>query len=120
MAVKQIKISVLPAMSKPAIVTLIGYALLVFIVMLPIDMYMHDKETGAPVKQEYNFGHRLLLSLLMIFPFILSVYSVNCMMVGNCELWSWIVALFTLIWAIMITVTTFATKSFSLNQMMMA
>lgn len=114
------KMLALPKMTTPATVTLIGYAILVFIVLLPIDMYTYDKETQQHVKQEYNFGHRALISLLLLFPFLLSVYSVNCMMVGNCTLWSWIVALLTLLWSIIITVATFSSKSFSLNQVLMA
>lgn len=109
-----------PAMTAPAIVTLVGYAVLVFIVLLPVDMYMYNRETGSMVKQDYSFGHRAIIVLLMIFPFILSVYSVQCMMVGNCKLWSWIVAIFTLLWAILVTVTTFSSGSFSLDQIMMA
>jgi len=110
----------LPAMTTPAVVTLIGYALLIFIVLLPIDMYMYNNNESVLVKQEYNFGHRFVLSILLLFPFILSIYSVNCMMVGKCKLWSWIVAMFTLLWAVLITVTSFSSGSFSLNQIMMA
>jgi hypothetical protein len=101
----------------PAVVTLVGYAVLIFIVLLPIDMYTYDGKTNAYVKKQYNFGYRLLLALLLLFPFLLSVYSVNCMMVGQCEIWSWIVALLTLLWAIIIVVTTLSTGSFTLDQL---
>lgn len=100
----------------PGLVTLIGYAILVFIVLLPLDMYTYDEKTGKYVKQRYSFGYRFLIALLLLFPFILSVYSVNCMMVGNCQIWSWIVALITLLWSIIITVTTFSSGSFALDQ----
>lgn len=100
----------------PGLVTLIGYAILVFIVLLPLDMYTYDEKTGKYVKQRYSFGYRFLIALLLLFPFILSVYSVNCMMVGNCTTWSWIVALITLLWSIIITVTTFSSGSFALDQ----
>lgn len=101
----------------PALVTLIGYAILVFIVLLPLDMYTYDDKTGKYVKQRYSFGYRLLVALLLLFPFILSVYSVNCMMVGNCHILSWIIALITLLWAIVITVTTFSSGAFALDQL---
>jgi len=107
-------------LTTPAIVTMVGYAIIVFIVMLPVDMYTHNNHTHQEVKQEYNFGHRLLIALLLLFPFILSIYSVNCMMVGNCTLWSWVIALVTLLWAILITVTTAATGSFALSHVMTA
>lgn len=101
----------------PALVALIGYAILVLIVMLPVDMYSYDDKHDKYVKQRYSFPYRLLVALLLLFPFLLSVYSVNCMMVGNCVAWSWIVAVITILWAAIIAVTTFSTGSFSIDQM---
>lgn len=104
-------------MTPPAVVTLVGYAILVVIVLLPIDMYTFDEKSNGYVKQRYSFPHRLLVALLLLFPFLLSVYSVNCMMVGSCTTWSWFVALITVIWAVAIAVITFNTGSFKLDQM---
>lgn len=103
--------------TSPAVVTMVGYAILLFIVLLPVDMYTYDDKTGKYVKQQYRFPYRLLIALLLLFPFLLSIYSVNCMMVGNCTLWSWVVALLTLLWAIIITVTTFSSGAFTLDDM---
>ena len=102
-------------LTSPAVVTLVGYAILVFIVLLPIDMYTYDEKTDKYVKQKYRFSYRFLIALLLMFPFLLSIYSVNCMMVGSCTLWSWVVALLTLLWAIVITVSAFSSGSFSLD-----
>ncbi len=110
----------MPRMSYPAIVALVGYAILVFIVLLPVDMMTYDKKENRYVKQPYNLWYRLLIALLLLFPFLLSVYSVNCMMVGNCTLWSWIVALITILWAALITIATFTSGSFTLDSMLMA
>ena len=101
----------------PALVALVGYAILVFIVLLPVDMYTYDDKSGKYVKQRYSFSYRLLVALLLLFPFLLSVYSVNCMMVGNCTVFSWVVALLTLLWAVIITVTTLSSGGFHLDQM---
>ena len=100
----------------PALVSLVAYAILVFVVLLPVDMYTYSDSAGQYVKQKYSFPYRLLVALLLLFPFLLSVYSVNCMMVGNCRAWSWIVAIVTILWAIIIAVTTFSTNSFSIDQ----
>lgn len=107
-----------PGITTPAIVTLIGYAILVFIVLLPIDMYAYDDATQKYIKQEYDFLQRFLLVLLLSLPFVLSIYSVNCMMVGSCVWWSWIVAIATLIWSILVLATTFANKRFLLESIM--
>lgn len=103
-------------LTAPAIVALVGYALLVLIVLLPVDMYTYDEKSNSYIKQKYSFSYRLLIALLLLFPFLLSVYSVNCMMVGDCKLWSWVVALLTLLWAVVIVVATFSYGSFSLDQ----
>ena len=103
-------------MTAPAVVTLVGYAILVFIVLLPVDMLVYNDKTGNYEKQKYSFWYRLLIAMLLLFPFLLSIYSVNCMVVGNCTLWSWVVALLTLLWSAVIVVTTFTSGSFALDQ----
>jgi fumarate reductase subunit D len=102
-------------LTTPAVVALIAYIILVAIVLMPFDMYTYDEEKQAYVKFNYSFGQRLLLVVLLIFPFLLGVYSVNCMMVGGCLIWSWIVALATILWSVVIVITTFSTKSFRLE-----
>ena len=67
--------------------------------------------------QPYNFGQRLLLCLLLCIPFALSVYSVNCMMVGNCLWWSWIVTVATVLWALLVLVMTYKSQGFKLDDL---
>lgn len=104
-------------LTSPAIVALVGYAILIFIVLLPIDMYVYDDKSGRYVKKQYSFGYRALIALLLLFPFLLSVYSTNCMVVGDCILWSWIVAILTIVWAILIVVAALTSGSFTLDQL---
>ena len=104
-------------LTAPGLVTLIGYAILLVIVLLPVDMYVYDSKTGQYVKRPYNLGYRLVVALLLLFPFLLSVYSVNCIVTGDCILWAWILGLLTLLWAIVITVVTLSSGAFSLDQL---
>lgn len=106
------------SITTPAVVTLVGYAILVFLVLLPVDMYAYDDSAKKYVKQQYDFLQRLLLVLLLSFPFILSIYSVNCMMVGSCVWWSWIVAVVTLVWSVLVLASAFATNSFTLDSLL--
>lgn len=101
----------------PAIVALVGYAILIFIVLLPLDMFVYDEKSGQYVKQKYSFGYRALVALLLLFPFLLSVYSVSCMVLGDCILWSWIVALLTLLWSVLVVVAALTSGSFTLDQL---
>jgi hypothetical protein len=98
-------------------VALVGYAILIFIVLTPIEMFVFDEKSGQYVKQKYSFGYRALIALLLLFPFLLSVYGINCMVVGDCILWSWIVALLTLLWAILVVVAALTSGSFTLDQL---
>lgn len=104
-------------MTTPAVVTLVSYALLAFMVLLPIPMFVYDDVHNVQVEQPYHFGQRLLLCLLLCIPFALSVYSVNCMMVGNCLLWSWIVALTTVLWALVVLFVSYKSQGFRVSDL---
>jgi hypothetical protein len=105
------------SLTYPSVVALVGYLILIVIVLLPIDMYTYNSKTGQNVKQPYNFPYRLLIALLLLIPFFLGIYSINCMVVGNCHAWSWIVAILTIIWAFVIAITSFSLGAFSLDQL---
>jgi len=106
----------LPSMQ--AVVAVLGYIILGVVVLLPYDMYVHDEETDTQEKRPYNAGSRILLLILLLFPFALGVYTINCMVVGGCTVWSWIVALATLLWAAIVIVSAISYKSFRLSDMM--
>jgi hypothetical protein len=99
----------------PAAVTLFGYVLLALILLAPFDMYGWDEMENKSVPYEYNLGQRLLLLLLLLFPLILGVYSVNCFVVGQCHVLSWVVAIFTLVWACAVVFVAFVTKTFHIS-----
>lgn len=103
--------------TSPAIVALVGYVLLAIVVLLPFEMYTYDPRRRAYVKAPYNFAQRLLVVIMLFFPFFLGVYSVNCMMVGECRLWSWIVAVATIVWAVLVLVTAIHYQAFRLDDM---
>jgi uncharacterized membrane protein YdbT with pleckstrin-like domain len=104
-------------LTSPAVVALVGYILLALVVLLPFRMYTYDPRSHAYVKSPYHFGERLLIVIILFFPFFLGVYSVNCMMVGDCRLWSWIVAVATLLWACIVVVTAINFRAFRLDDM---
>lgn len=99
----------------PAWVALVGYSLLSLVMLLPFEMYVYDSRSNAYVKTPYSFWNRLLIVLLLFFPFFLGVYSVNCMMVGDCQIWSWIVAVATLLWACIVIITAINYSAFRLE-----
>ena len=104
-------------LTAPAIVAIIGYAILALVVLLPFDMYTYDERTNKYVRNPYRFGNRLLIMILLLFPFFLGVYTVNCMMVGECHIWSWIVAAATLLWACIVILAAISNRAFKLDDM---
>lgn len=102
----------------PAIVAIVGYIILAIVVLLPFDMYTYDERNNTYVRNPYHFGSRFLIMILLLFPFFLGVYTVNCMMVGHCHVWSWIVAAATLLWSFIVIVTTISHRAFKLDNVM--
>lgn len=102
----------------PAVVTLVGYLILVVVVLLPFDMYAWDDKKSDYVRYRYDLPQRLLLLLLLMFPLLLSVYSVNCFVVGKCVPFAWIVASVTIIWAIAVIIAALVNKSFNVDDVM--
>lgn len=82
----------------PAYVAAISYIILVIVILLPFEFPAYDEITGEEYIVKYDLGQRLIALLLMTIPIALSIYTINCMMTGNCLLWSWVVAIVTFIW----------------------
>jgi hypothetical protein len=89
-------------LAKPAILATIAYLIMAFVIILPFNVD----------QQKYNFKYRLLLLIIMLIPFGLSVYSINCFIVGKCTTWGWINAVAISLWTILfITATLMQSKS---------
>lgn len=85
-------------LSTPAVMMLVAYCVMALIILLPLEMPVYDEQTGEYTVIEYNFGHRILMLLFIAIPVIASVYSVQCMMVGECTVWSYIVSIVHVFW----------------------
>ena len=94
-------------LSTPAVIALVSYLILALIIILPFEIPVKDDSTGQIVVLKYNFVERLLVLLLMTLPIVLSIYSINCMVVGNCELLSYLIAFLTVIWVAIMVVMAF-------------
>lgn len=102
-------------LTMPAIVTLVGYSIMAIIIMVPFDMYAWDDNRSEYVRYKYDFAQRFFLLLLLLFPLLLGVYSVNCFVVGKCHVLSWVVALITIVWASAVIIAAIVNKSFNLD-----
>lgn len=103
MAMKTSKIMGL-TMTTPAIIALIAYVVLAFVIILPFEFPVVDQETGEEYIVKFDFAQRLIVLLLMLIPIALSVYTINCMMAGNCVLWSYVVSFLSVFWIILFVI----------------
>lgn len=88
----------------PAVIALIAYVVLAFVIILPFEFPVVDQETGQEYVVKYDFAQRLIVLLLMLIPIALSVYTINCMMAGNCILWSYVVSFLSVFWVILFVI----------------
>lgn len=89
----------------PTIIALVGYVIMALVILLPFEFPVYDERTDETYIFKYNFTHRLITVLLMAIPIALSVYSINCMMSGQCLVWSYVVSIVTVLWITMFVLT---------------
>ena len=94
-------------LSTPAAIAMVSYLVLAVIILLPFEIPVQDEQTGQVVVYKYHFVERLLVVLILTLPVVLSIYSINCMVVGNCELLSYFIAFLTVIWIAIFVVISF-------------
>lgn len=97
-------------LTRPAVIAAIAYVIMAFVVMLPFgNIYVFDP-TAPPPKQ--TFWYKVLILVIMLIPIALSIYSINCMMVGRCYIWSYVQAIIIAIWVVLfVTATLISSES---------
>lgn len=92
-------------LTTPAVIAFIAYVVLALVIILPFEFPVTDQETGKDYIVKYDFAQRLVVLLLMTIPIALSVYTIHCMMAGNCILWSYVVSIITAFWVLLFVMT---------------
>ena len=91
--------------SNQAKLAMIGYLLLSIAFFIPIKT-PEDKEI------KYNLSERVLSFVVMLLPIFISIYTINCMVVGvsdggiPCNLLAWLNSLSILVWSFIILLGT--------------
>jgi len=100
--------SILPNVSTPAYIMMIAYIIVGIVILLPFELKVYNDVTQEFEIIEYNLAHRVLLILYLLLPVCLHIYSVNCMMVGNCTIWSYVYTLIHVIWILVFIIIAFS------------
>jgi len=100
-------------LSIPAFISAVAYIIMCVIILLPVNIpeYDDDGQNIDPIAPQYNFGYRILLLLILLIPFGLSIYSVNCMMTGGCVVWSYIQSILIVLWVLLFIVMIFLSNN---------
>lgn len=97
----------LSKLSKPAYIAFVAYVVAAVVILLPFNIKSTmDPDNVTDLSTKYVFGQRLLLVLMMAIPFAVSVYSINCFVVGKCFTWSYIHAVLAVVWVLMFLMGT--------------
>lgn len=91
-------------LSTPAYVSSFAYLVLLVIILLTPGVADASKPSSG-------FGSRLLFVLFMLIPIALSVYSINCFVVGGCHVWSWLNAVGIIVWVLLFGLSILAFRS---------
>lgn len=91
--------------SKPGLLAGISYLVMAFVILLPFNAVRSNGEVFIP-----NFSNRIIILLLMIIPFALSIYSINCMVIGKCYVWSWIQGVSVALWVLLFLTASFLSQ----------
>ena len=91
--------------STQAKLAMVGYALLAIAFFLPV-------KTPEETVVKYNLKERVLSFLTVLIPIVISVYTINCMVVGvssggfPCTLLAWLNSLSVFIWSFLVLLFT--------------
>lgn len=102
-------------LSMPAIIAALGYFIVALVVILPFNIGVTD-DYGNEQVLEYNFAQRFWILIMLTIPVILSVYSLNCMIMGQCVIWTNILSILVVVWAVMFLVSAYMYTSHVYNK----
>lgn len=85
-------------LSTPAYIASVAYlVMLIVILFTPSSVIMQ----GDPHNKPPTLSSKIINVVLLLIPVALSVYSINCFVVGGCVVWSWINAISILLWVLL-------------------
>ena len=92
----------------PAYIMVVAYIIVGVVILLPFELKVYNDATQEFEIIQYNVAHRILLILYLLLPVCLHIYSVNCMMVGNCTIWSYVYTFIHVIWILVFIFIAFS------------
>lgn len=85
-----------------AAVAAVGYILVAIALFIPVKPADEKKAT----EYEYRMADRFVVLLVMLIPMALSVYTIDCMVEGQCQPWAWVNSVMVFVWSVVIFVVS--------------
>lgn len=86
-------------LAKPTLIAAIGYAVLLLILLTPMNVGDYDPKMQD--SQKFDIMYRIILVIVLLIPIALSLYSIDCMIKGRCVLWSYVNAVAVCVWVVL-------------------
>lgn len=78
-----------------------AYSALLISIFIPIHKL---NDPNIDNNNEYNLKHRIKVLLMMLLPISASIYTIQCMVKGKCEVWAWYNSITIFIWCIFVLI----------------
>jgi len=94
-------------LTRPAYIAFVAYVMMALVILLPFNIKATlDPNNETNISTQYVFSQRLFLVIMMVLPFAVSVYSINCFVVGKCWTWSYVHAVLVVMWVLLFLLGT--------------
>lgn len=100
----------LPVLSDQAQMALLGYVIVIVAIFLP-------RRDMNPRQRQPNIMDKLSIVIAMIIPMALSVYTIHCLVVGRCYIWSWVNSGIVVLWSFLILFLTMNGRSSAMAEL---
>lgn len=86
-------------LTNPAYIAAVAYLVLIIVIIFtPASTVM----VGTDETKPQTVSQKIVSVILLLIPIALSIYSINCFVVGGCVVWSWINAVSVLLWVLLL------------------
>lgn len=86
-------------LSRPAYIAAVAYMIMALVILLPFNVSF--SEESEQISTAYRFTQRAHMLMLLVIPIGLSIYSINCFVVGKCVTWGYVNAIAIVVWVLL-------------------
>lgn len=97
--------------SPQAFAVIIAYMFIIVSLIIPGNDTVRRKMKDSYNRKTHDSENWFMHAISLVIPVIVTIYSVHCMSVGGCFIWSWINAGIILAWSLSIFLLSFMSSN---------